>query len=171
MDNSKRTTYLRTTIECDVCFERKPRKHFLKLYRLSKQGITDNVCLDCDPIYHVCSKCGDKQIASEFLISYKGTPTGQCLSCKRDTSSASHARKMGVVVEDVPGWLEILEYQDNKCAFCRQYANEWHLDHIVPLVHGGSHTRDNLQVLCKSCNLKKGNKTQEEFEYWMNHNI
>lgn len=31
------------------------------------------------------------------------------------------------------------------------------LDHVVPLSKGGSHTMDNLQLLCRKCNGKKGN--------------
>ena len=31
----------------------------------------------------------------------------------------------------------------------------WELDHIVPLIDGGSHELDNLQTLCKPCHKKK----------------
>lgn len=32
------------------------------------------------------------------------------------------------------------------------------LDHIVPISLGGTHTKDNTQLLCKSCNSSKSNK-------------
>lgn len=32
------------------------------------------------------------------------------------------------------------------------------LDHIVPVSRGGGNTLENIQVLCKPCNSKKGNK-------------
>ncbi|MBR1374771.1 MAG: HNH endonuclease [Cardiobacteriaceae bacterium] len=37
-------------------------------------------------------------------------------------------------------------------------SNETHVDHVVPKSKGGSGTPDNGQILCRGCNLKKGNK-------------
>lgn len=38
-----------------------------------------------------------------------------------------------------------------------------HLDHIVPLVKGGTHDLSNLQLLCVSCNCSKGAKDNVDF--------
>lgn len=35
------------------------------------------------------------------------------------------------------------------------------IDHIIPLSKGGTHTWDNVQLLCRKCNYEKGNKTME----------
>jgi 5-methylcytosine-specific restriction endonuclease McrA len=37
-------------------------------------------------------------------------------------------------------------------------GSECHVDHVVPLARGGTHTRDNLATACPSCNISKGTK-------------
>lgn len=54
--------------------------------------------------------------------------------------------------------------QDGRCVYCRcVLPSSAHLDHIVPLAKGGSHTDENVQLLCPDCNLSKGAKLPEEF--------
>ena len=42
------------------------------------------------------------------------------------------------------------------CQICGIDEGEMHIDHIIPRKAGGTHDLDNLRVLCKSCNLRKG---------------
>jgi 5-methylcytosine-specific restriction endonuclease McrA len=42
------------------------------------------------------------------------------------------------------------------CAICGTDEGEMHIDHIIPRKAGGTHDLDNLRVLCKNCNLRKG---------------
>ena len=37
------------------------------------------------------------------------------------------------------------------------------IDHKTPLSWGGSNDRRNLQLLCRTCNLRKGTRTDREF--------
>jgi len=62
--------------------------------------------------------------------------------------------------------LEIFMRDGWKCKSCKRKTPAKHrgahsldapeLDHIVPLSKGGSHTRTNVQLLCRECNLSKG---------------
>lgn len=48
-------------------------------------------------------------------------------------------------------------------------SNEDHFDHIIPLAQGGINDVTNLQLLCKSCNLKEGSKlipVSSKYEAW-----
>jgi hypothetical protein len=56
-----------------------------------------------------------------------------------------------------------------KCVFCGQETtretgpNQRNTDHAVPKSRDGSATLENAQNTCRTCNLKKGTKTTEEF--------
>jgi hypothetical protein len=54
------------------------------------------------------------------------------------------------------------QLQGRVCALCRRNIpfDLMHGDHIVPWSRGGRTTPDNLQVLCGSCNLRKGTHSQ-----------
>ena len=52
-----------------------------------------------------------------------------------------------------------------KCAHCGKIFNNrqyLHVDHIIPMNKGGLSVTDNLQILCRSCNAKKGDKLKGE---------
>ena len=53
--------------------------------------------------------------------------------------------------------------QDGKCKGCNVNFDirHFHIDHIVPVSQGGSSERNNLQLLCGSCNSIKGNRPME----------
>lgn len=57
---------------------------------------------------------------------------------------------------------EIFANQMGRCAYCKKrlgkVTSDRHVDHIIPLVEGGTNDRRNLQILCQSCNLEKGRR-------------
>lgn len=67
------------------------------------------------------------------------------------------ARKLSQHVEDVHR-LVVLERADGVCGVCGGDVDplDFHVDHIVPLVHGGDHSYANTQATHPSCNLRKG---------------
>lgn len=74
------------------------------------------------------------------------------------------ARKLNAEGKHTAGDVrKIFERQRGICAGCnaklsKQGANKYHVDHVIPLVLGGSDWPSNLQCLCPTCNLRKGAK-------------
>lgn len=51
----------------------------------------------------------------------------------------------------------VFERDDNVCRKCGS-TRDLQIDHIYPVSRGGSNELSNLQILCKTCNIKKGNR-------------
>jgi len=49
------------------------------------------------------------------------------------------------------------------CRYCGSDEEPLHIDHIISRKRGGTHDLENLQVLCKSCNLRKSSKEEGVF--------
>ncbi|MCY3693332.1 MAG: HNH endonuclease signature motif containing protein [Chloroflexota bacterium] len=60
---------------------------------------------------------------------------------------------------------ELLKAQGGKCMYCgaKQRIDLMDCDHKNPIARGGSNTKRNFQVLCRTCNTRKGAKTDREF--------
>ena len=59
----------------------------------------------------------------------------------------------------------LAQIQKHKCMFCgvRRKLDNLQVDHVHPVVRGGSNQTANLQLLCSTCNQRKGIQTNEEF--------
>jgi len=51
----------------------------------------------------------------------------------------------------------VLERDGGRCVICG-CSEGIHFDHILPIAKGGDNTEDNIQILCKDCNLRKSDK-------------
>lgn len=64
----------------------------------------------------------------------------------------------------------IARSQRYKCMYCgvRLTSDNLQIDHMDPVSRGGSNDDENLQALCRRCNIRKGNHTDDEFRerYW-----
>lgn len=87
---------------------------------------------------------------------------------KIDPSTAKHAnRRRKARIRGAKGshtkaeWLARLAEYGGKCAYCDQPGTT--LDHVIPIVRGGSDSIDNIVPACMSCNASKGDKLVEEW--------
>jgi hypothetical protein len=58
----------------------------------------------------------------------------------------------------------VLERDGGACVVCSS-TEDLHFDHRKPFSRGGTHHPRNVQLLCRSCNLRKSAKTMEEWQH------
>ena len=83
----------------------------------------------------------------------------------RQREQIRRAIKQSTCIGEVPSLDHLLAKQGGMCGNCKCKGKKvrWEVDHIMPLALGGSHTADNLQVLCKPCNARKWAKTPAQW--------
>lgn len=60
--------------------------------------------------------------------------------------------------------LALVAKQRGRCVYCScDIRKRYTVDHIMPLFLGGSNNADNLQLVCKPCNSRKGAKHPLDF--------
>lgn len=80
---------------------------------------------------------------------------------ERNRRARKRAAEGSHTVDDIAA---IRASQKDRCAYCRaKLHGKGDVDHITPLVKGGSNWPSNLQILCEFCNGSKGSKDPIDF--------
>ncbi len=81
----------------------------------------------------------------------------------------------GVIFDITSSELEdlIFESYGKQCKYCETILriNNMVCDHIVPIVKEGDSVKENLQIICRSCNSRKGPLDEKDFKAvisWVN---
>lgn len=104
-----------------------------------------------------------RKFKDKYKLEYKmwsSTEHGKLLNSLKSQRRRARIRELPntLLPKDV---LELLNIQDGRCADCSTPFSEscrYEIDHIVPVILGGGLTKENTQLLCRSCNAKKGTK-------------
>ncbi len=60
-----------------------------------------------------------------------------------------------------------IRQRDNyTCAYCGSQEESMHVDHVLPLIQGGTNDPENLATACKACNSGKSGRTLDQ---WRGH--
>lgn len=68
-----------------------------------------------------------------------------------------------IVTKDLSAWLK--ENRGKPCPYCG--SPSVHIDHITPLARTGTHTWDNIELICGTCNYAKRAMLKDEFLDWI----
>lgn len=106
-----------------------------------------------------CYDCGKHKRHKSFRASDRG----RCKACSNwENNQRKRRNSYGITTGYIPyhQWLEVCKTFHNRCCACGQYRKHLTIDHIKPYSKGGTHTLDNIQPLCYSCNSRK-----KDFEF------
>ena len=119
------------------------------------------------------------QVANEFEINVQtviniaiGKSYRRVSACPPDhplrvTLNAELAAKQRIRAKVTPAMRKRLrDDQNGECNYCLQSFGgkvRAHVDHLVPIVHGGKSELGNLQLLCSRCNQSKGGRSDDEY--------
>jgi len=84
---------------------------------------------------------------------------------QRKATITNYKHKIRAIIKETDidaKWLYNLKSNSDKCSLCNvelitggNYPNTKHIDHIIPLNIGGTHTKDNVRIICRDCNLSR----------------
>ena len=159
-DSQKRTGYASSCKACQTAARRKTHPDYHdrveELDRLFALGMSR------------CARCNAIKSLGEFLVS-KTTRYKIFRMCKvcnveyrdrRLPSKRNYTRS------------EVFEDDSFLCYLCENpvdmrmrwpHPNSPSIDHVVPIAHGGTDTRDNVRLACAECNMAKRDLAVDEF--------
>ena len=124
------------------------------------QSITGEPCLVHRDLL-LCSRCALDII--EPIYKLEGTGCFQPLIF-RDMLASSYYKKRRSVIKDYKRIFKELLYRYKfQCVACGEKdEKKLTIDHIKPVSKGGGDEIANLQIMCKSCNSRKGAKYDKD---------
>lgn len=73
-------------------------------------------------------------------------------------AAAKEARRIPQAIRNA-----VAERDSHCCRYCGDETGPFHIDHVRPVIRGGTNALGNLAYACARCNLSKGGKTLEEW--------
>lgn len=107
-------------------------------------------------------------VAREYLITHREATNKQRATYLRNhpeiRRKCMHNRRARLRGDkgsyDIKSWKALCESWGNRCLCCGS-TRKLTIDHVIPLARGGRNVLENLQLLCKSCNSRKGTKSTD----------
>ena len=75
--------------------------------------------------------------------------------CGKKANQVRRAKIRGSIGDHTAQDIELqLKSQKGKCWWCgKKLGKQYHIDHRIPLIRGGSNRADNICISCPNCNL------------------
>ena len=148
---------------CDIC-----RNANLKERQANSTHKSNVECVMCEVSfvgYHGRKYCDDCLPVRRLQVSlsqkiYRNRMTERQLRRQREINAS------GLTLWAIRKLLKEWQEQNLSCFYCEDFSTT--VDHVVPLIRGGTNHRDNLVPCCRPCNSSKGDKLLNE---WSGRNV
>lgn len=105
-----------------------------------------------------------KEKNRERVLAYAAQYASQHKIERSTNQRNRYAKQQAAGTHTVNDVRKLLTWQRFKCAACKTCVKKkFHVDHVVPLFLGGSNDKENLQILCPTCNVRKNKKDPIEW--------
>ena len=151
--------YARVTRICEVCeneFEMKPSHAAIK-------GIGRYCSLECRSAGYIKRGVFAGENSPRYIDGKSQTREYICMK--------AHQRRLRLAENGgsytLQEWKDLCAKYNNRCLCCRRDDLLLTVDHVIPLIDGGSNDISNIQPLCKSCNSRKNTKRTDYRPHWV----
>lgn len=172
---------------CTMCGETKPRKEFYSEkqkrylpYCCSMRRSWEEIERDISEQMKTCFECGLRLPFDEFSNGGTGRdgkkPYCKCCDAARMKAYSDKPERIELIRQTDDGTLSVkvlstMLREAKHCSHCGTEMTTSYpvtrknktIDHDVPLSRGGTHSIDNISILCLGCNSSKQNRTMAEF--------
>jgi 5-methylcytosine-specific restriction endonuclease McrA len=148
---------------------------------VAKRAVPDAQCAFCsNPFRSVRrsdgtrTECCGRSCAGKLFALRHGKSLGrQSARRKRDLAEKCERRRAVMVLGDVDmAYVAYLKAGALHCPLCSiEMVDEpflpesKELDHVIPLLAGGTHTKDNVRIICRYCNLRRPKDGSDELRH------
>lgn len=124
------------------------REKKLAYQRQYKDANRERVLEQCRQYY-----AANREKWSEYYRQYREENPEKLAAYSRNRKAREKGNGSFHTAEDIQAQYA---RQKGKCFYCHKKVGEdYHVDHVVPLIKGGSNGPENLVVACPACNLSK----------------
>ena len=154
----------------DTCSAEKQQERYIEVIKRRKPK-NEKTALD---IPRVCVWCEDEFIAYHSQQKLCSTECRKHYKNRGPSNAAQNAKRRGVRANASNiDPLKIFWRDKWKCRCCgcntpkklrgTYEDNAPEIDHIVPISKGGEHKPENVQLLCRKCNIQKSDRIEGQF--------
>lgn len=157
--------------DCDECGRYHARNARVTMHSFVQAG----GILRCHPCAIARKKARKLERERERRAEYRDAGDPRYEQWLASDTAKNHARRVWSTSHEsdlTKDEIRRLKKRAKHCAMCGcKLSKDWrerHLDHVIPRAAGGTHTRDNVRILCVACNCSRPHDASDVSNFQLN---